>query len=61
MLTFLWMLYLALMLSISAYYLICIISNSKSNWNSEENTKFILITTLVLSILWSIWYFYFLH
>ena len=62
MTTFLWMLYLAFTLFCTIktiYFVICLTINFRKLYNKYENTAtYGLITTCIL---WSIWYFYFLH
>lgn len=55
MITFLWMLYLALTLFVT--YLTLYDLSLKNQASSKSK----MITTIISSVLWSIWYMYFLH
>jgi hypothetical protein len=56
MTTFLWMLYLAFTLFMTATSIKIIF-----NLNKDEVTNFHINCVLLTCILWSVWYFYFLH
>jgi hypothetical protein len=62
MTTFLWMLYLTFTLYVSISTISQVLQMA-INWKelSFETSKTIIITSFVTSLLWSIWYFYYLH
>lgn len=60
MTTFLWMLYLAFTLLITYYSILGNFMRFKRNLFKREETQLTLMDILSV-LLWSIWYFYYLH
>lgn len=58
MTTFLWMLYLALTIFNSIFFIIHTIEEFKRNSPNVSTTATLMF---LISILWSIWYFYYLN
>lgn len=56
MITFLWMLYLAITIYFTCWYVSFIIHSDKIDVDWTDDVKSILTC-----LLWSIWYFYYLH
>lgn len=61
MVTFLWMLYLVFTLYITIGYTFKFISRYKDNFTKVKIDKYDDYIKILISLLWSIWYFYFLH